>query len=94
MGLLFDIDRNLMRMYVTLVLAALLLLILSCLAAYLITARQRARKRQAIAARLATAAEQAKREHNDREAAARVSAALTTVLPAIQPGERAPRRVA
>ena len=72
----------------------LLNLILSCLAAYLITARQRARKRQAIAARLAAAAAQGEREHNNRQAAARASAALTTVLPAIQPEERAPRRVA
>jgi hypothetical protein len=93
-GLLLAIDRNLMRMYVTLVLAALVLIGLSCLTAYLVTARRRARKRQAVAARLAAVASQAEREHNDRQAAARASAALTTVLPVIADGERAPRRVA
>ena len=36
LGLLFAIDRNLMRMYVTLVLAALLVLGVSCVAAYLV----------------------------------------------------------
>jgi hypothetical protein len=93
-GLLFATDRNLMRMYVILVLAALLLLGLSCLTAYLVTARRRARKHQAVAARLAAVAAQAEREHNDREAVAKASAALTMVLPVIADGERAPRRVA
>jgi hypothetical protein len=93
-GLLSAIDRNLMRMYVTLVLAALLVLGLSCLAAYLIKTRQRARKRQAVAARLDAVVAQAEREHRDRNSAAQVSTALTTVLPAIPQGERAPRRVA
>jgi Tfp pilus assembly protein PilE len=83
-----------MRMYVVLVLAALLLLGLSCLTAYLVTARRKARKRQAVAARLAAVAEQAEREHRDRKAAAKASAALTAVLPAIKQDERAPRRVA
>jgi hypothetical protein len=83
-----------MRMYVILVLAALLLLSLSGLTAYLITRRQRARKHQAIAARLDAVAAQAEREHRDRKAAARASAAITAVLPAIQQGERAPRSVA
>jgi Flp pilus assembly protein TadB len=93
-GLVFAIDRNLMRMYVILVLAALLLLGLSCLAAYFVTARRKARKRQAVAARLEAAVAQATRESEGRRAAAQASAALTTVLPAIQPDERAPRRVA
>jgi hypothetical protein len=93
-GLLFAIDRNLMRMYVILVLVALLVLGLSCLATYLIKARQGARKRQAVAARLDAVVAQAEREHRDRNAAAQVSTALTTVLPAIPQGERAPRRVA
>jgi hypothetical protein len=83
-----------MRMYVTLLLAALLLAGLSCLAAYLVTARRNARKHRAVAARLAAVAAQAEREHNDRQAAARVREALTTVLPVIRQGERAPRRVA
>ena len=83
-----------MRMYVIVVLAALLVLGLSCLAAYLVKARQRARKQQAVAARLDAVVAQAEREHRNRNAAAQASAALTTVLPAIPQGERAPRRVA
>ena len=83
-----------MRMYVTLVLAALLLLGLSSLTAYLVTARRKARKRQTVAARLAAVVAQAEREHKVRADAAEASAALTTVLPAIRDDERAPRRVA
>jgi hypothetical protein len=94
LGLLFALDRNLMRMYVILVLAVLLVLGVSCLAAYFVKARQRARKRQAIEARLDAVVAQAEREHRDRKAAAQASAALTAVLPAIAQGERAPRRVA
>lgn len=74
-------------MYVTLVLAALLLLGLSSLTAYLVTARRKARKRQAIAARLAAVVAQAEREHKARTDAAKASAALTTVLPAIRSDE-------
>jgi hypothetical protein len=94
LGLLFATDRNLMRMYVILVLAALLVLGVSCVAAYLIAASRKARKRQAVAARLNAIVEQAERERADRAAAVEASAALTTVMPAIQPGERSPRRVA
>jgi hypothetical protein len=83
-----------MRMYVILLLAATLLLGLSCLAAYLATARRNARKRQAVAARLDAVVAQAEREGNERKAAAKASAALTAVLPAIKQDERAPRRVA
>jgi len=83
-----------MRMYVTLVLAALLVIGVSSLAAYFVKARQKARKRQAVAARLEAVVAQAEREHANRKAAANASAALTTVLPAIQPDERSPRRVA
>jgi hypothetical protein len=83
-----------MRMYVTWVLAALLLLGLSSLTAYLVTARRKARKRQAVAARLAAVVAQAEREHKVRADAAEASAALTTVLPAIRDDEPAPRRVA
>jgi hypothetical protein len=71
-------------MYVTLVLAALLILGLSGLTAYLMSARRKAGKQRALAARLEAVAARAAREHNDREAAARASSALTTVLPAIQ----------
>ena len=72
-----------MRMYVILVLSLLLLLGLSGLAAYLITARRKARRRQAVAARLDAVVVRAERELNDRRAAAQASSALTTVLPAI-----------
>lgn len=97
MDLLFAIDRNLTRMYVILVLAALLLIGLSCLAAYavsLVKSRQRARKLQAVAARLDAVLVRAEREQRNRAAAAQASDALTTVLPAIQSEDRAPRRVA
>ena len=83
-----------MRMYVILVLAALLVIGVACVAAYLHKARQRARKRQAVAARLDAVVAQAEREHRERKAAAQASAALTTVLPAIPQGDRTPRRVA
>ncbi len=95
MGVLFAIDRNLMRMYVILVLAALLLawpVLPGGLPRH--GQAESARKRQAVAARLAAVVAQAEQEHNDRRAAAKASAALTTVLPAIRQGERAPRRVA
>lgn len=83
-----------MRMYVILLLAALLVLGVAALAGYLLTVRRKARKREAVAARLNAIVAQAERERGEREAAARASAALTTVLPAIQDGERGPRRVA
>lgn len=76
-----------MRMYVILVLSLLLLLGLSGLAAYLITARRKARRRQAVAARLDAVVVRAERELNDRRAAAQASSALTTVLPAISGSE-------
>jgi Sec-independent protein translocase protein TatA len=81
-------------MYVILVLVALLLLGLSCLTGYVVTARRRARKRQAIAARLNAVVAHAEQEHRDRRAAAKASAALTAVLPAIKQDEQSPRRVA
>jgi hypothetical protein len=83
-----------MRMYVILLLAVLLVLGVSWLAAYLVTARRRARKQQAVAARLDAVVAQAEREHKDRKAAAKASSALTAVLPAIPQGEQPPRRVA
>jgi Flp pilus assembly protein TadB len=95
--LLFADDRNLMRMYVILVLSALLLLGLAFLGAYLVRARQitrRARKQEAVAARLNAVVAQAERERAERKAAAQASAALTAVLPAIKQGDQAPRRVA
>jgi hypothetical protein len=86
--------RNLMRMYVILPLAALLVLGLSCFLAYLVIAARRARKREAVAARLAAVAARAAQEHQERTAAAKASAALTAVLPAIKQDDQVPRRVA
>jgi hypothetical protein len=87
-----------MRMYMILVIAALLFLGLFILAvAFLVgravTTRRRASKREAVAARLAAVMARAEQEHRARSAAAQASAALTSVLPAIQPSERTPRRV-
>lgn len=86
-----------MRMYVTLALLALLIIALASLVAHLLVDRQRARaarKQQAVAARLNAVVAQAEREHSERTAAARASAALTMVLPAIKQGDQVPRRVA
>lgn len=84
-------------MYVILALFALLIIGLAFLAVCSVTARQRAgnaRKQEAIAARLDSVVAQAEREHSERKAAAKASSALTVVLPAINQGDRAPRRVA
>ena len=81
-------------MYVILVLAALLLIGLASLGGYLVLVGRRARKRQAVAARLDAVVAQAEQELNERRAAAKASAAITAVLPAIQQGERSPRNVA
>ena len=94
MVVLFAIDRNLMRMYVILAIAALLFLV--CLIVftdrYVKNRRQvmEERKREEMAARLAPVVEQAAQEQQ----AVEKSSALTTVLPAIQAEERGPRRVA
>jgi hypothetical protein len=95
-GLLFAIDRNLMRMYVILALAAVLIAGLAFLAVHFVRAGQRARaarKQQAVAARLNAVVARAEREHRERNAEAQASAALTTVLPSIKQGDRT-RRVA
>jgi Flp pilus assembly protein TadB len=91
------IDRNLMRMYVILALSAVLIIGLAFLALSCVRARQRARKvrrQQAVAARLNAVVAQAEREQRDRRAAAKASAALTEVLPAIKQGDHEPRHVA
>ena len=94
-GLVFALDRNLMFMYVILLLAALLVLGVSCLTAYLVGAARKARKRQAIVARLDAVVARAAREHEDRKAAANASAEITTILPRIkQDDDQEPRRVA
>jgi Flp pilus assembly protein TadB len=96
-GLLFAIDRNLMRMYVILALAALLIIGLAFLAVHYASTRQRARaarKQQAVADRLDAVVAQAEQEQKERKAAAKASAALTEVLPAIKQGDQTPRRVA
>ena len=97
MDLLFAIDRNLMRMYVTLALSALLIIGVAFLTVCYVRSRQRAgraRRQQAVAARLNALVAQAEREHRERKAAAKASTALTQVLPAIKQGDQSPRRVA
>jgi hypothetical protein len=84
-------------MYVTLALSALLILALAYLAAYYVRSGQQARnarRQQAAAARLHAVAAQATKEHDERNAAAQASAALTTVLPCISKGSSEPRHVA
>lgn len=86
-----------MRVYVVFVLSALLLLGLAFLGVYFVRAQQnarRARQQQAVADRLNAVVAQAEQQRKERKAAAQASAALTTVLPAIKQGDRAPRRVA
>jgi Flp pilus assembly protein TadB len=95
--LLFANNRNLMRMYVILVLSVLLFLGLAFLGTSFVRAQQnarRTRKQEAVAARLDAVVAQAEQEHKERKAAAQASAALTAVLPAIKQGDQAPRRVA
>jgi hypothetical protein len=95
---LFAIDRNLMRMYVILAIAALLFI--ACLIVftdrYVKNRRQvmAERKREEMAARLAPVVAQAAQEQQERDTVLDTSSALTTVLPAIQAEERGPRRVA
>jgi uncharacterized membrane protein len=54
---------------------------------------QEGRRRRAAGLRLAAAAARAEEVARQRRAAADVSGALTSVLPAIQQAERGPRRV-
>ena len=83
-----------MGMYLILALVALLILGLSCLTAYLLTAARRARRRQAVAERLNAVVARAEQEARERKATAKASAALTAVLPAIKQDDQAPRSVA
>ena len=94
-GLVFALDRNLMFMYVILLLAALLVLGVSCLTAYLVGAARKSRRRQPIVARLEAVVARASQEHEDRKSAANASAEITTILPRIkQDDDQEPRRVA
>ncbi len=87
-----------MRMYVITALSAVLLIGLAVLAVYYVRSRRgarQARRQQALAERLNAIVAEAEREHRNRKAAAKASAALTEVLPAIkQEGDQEPRRVA
>jgi hypothetical protein len=91
---LFAIDRNRMRMYVIFVAVVLLIAGLLFVLDRGLKAVHEGRRRRAAGARLAAAAAHAEKEDKQRRAAADASAALTTVLPAIQEPERGPRRVA
>ena len=83
-----------MGMYLILALVALLILGVSCLTAYLLTAARRARRRQAVPERLNAVVARAEQEARERKARAKASAALTAVLPAIKQDDHAPRSVA
>lgn len=86
-----------MRVYVIVALCALLVIGLAILAGYSVMSRQdakKARKQRAIAARLDEVVARAELENRQRKAAAKASAAVTTVLPAINQGDREPRRIA
>jgi hypothetical protein len=88
------IDRNLMRMYVILAVAAVLIAGLLVLADRATEVVRRARKRRAAAERLDAAAARAEQKIRARDAEAEASGALTTVLPAILVEDHEPRHVA
>lgn len=91
------IDRNLMRMYVYVIFAVVVVIIaflLYMLDRSLKVVRE-ARRRRDLGERLSYVVDQAEAAGKQREAAAKASAALTSVLPAIKrPDDQGPRRVA
>jgi hypothetical protein len=91
------IDRNLMRMYVDVILAVAVVIIAFLL--YMLDRSlkviREARRRRDLGERLTFVVEQAEAAGKRREAAAEASAALTSVLPAIKrPEDQGPRSVA
>lgn len=90
------IDRNLMRMYMYVILAAVVVIVflLYMLDRSLKVIRE-ARRRRDLGERLTIVVEQAEAAGRRREATAKASAALTSVLPAIKrPEDQGPRNVA
>ena len=83
-----------MRMYVIFVVAVALVAGLLFLLDRGLKAVQQGRRRRSAGERLLAAAAQAEQKAEQEQAAAEASSALTAVLPAIQQGERGPRRVA
>jgi type II secretory pathway pseudopilin PulG len=86
-----------MRMYVILVVAVVAVLLVAIVLVFADRATEvvrRARKRRALAERLAAAAARAEDKNRARTAAAEASDALTTVLPAILVEDHEPRHVA
>jgi len=83
-----------MRMYVIFVLAVVLVAGLLFLLDRGLKAVSKGRRRRVAGERLAAAAAHAEQQAEQQHAVQEASAALTTVLPAIQQGERGPRRVA
>jgi len=81
-------------MYVILVILVLFLAAVLFMLALVRMAVRNARKRQAMATRLAAAETRAERVAEARGAEFDATEALTTVMPAILAEERAPRRVA
>jgi hypothetical protein len=82
-----------MRMYVIFVVGVLLIAGLLFLIDRGLKAVQQGRRRRTASARLAAAAAYVDESERQRRSAADASAALTTVLPSIQQGERGPRSV-
>jgi Flp pilus assembly protein TadG len=86
-----------MRMYVIVAIIALLLFVLLVIAfglTRLNRAARSARKRDAVAARLAAVVAKAEEERRAQQSDKDVSTALTDVMPAIRPDDEGPRRVA
>jgi uncharacterized protein YpmB len=81
-------------MYVILVILVLFIAALLFMLALVRMAVRNVHKRQSMATRLAAAETRAERVAEARGAEFSASEALTTVMPAILPEERAPRRVA
>jgi hypothetical protein len=91
------IDRNLMRMYVILIVAVVAVLLIAGLLVLADRATEvvrRARKRRDAGERLAAAAARGEEKIRARTAAAEASGALTTVMPAILVEDHEPRNVA
>ena len=83
-----------MRMYVIAIVAVALIAGLLYLLDRALKAVQTGRRRRDIATRMAPAMAHAEEQANQKEQTKKASSALTSVLPAIQQPEKAPRRVA
>lgn len=83
-----------MRMYVIAIVVIVFIAGLLFLLDRALKAVQRGRRRRDLVARMAPAMAYAEEQAKRREQVKEASSSLTSVLPAIQPEERGPRRVA